>query len=903
MSGSYGGVFHNWYDPEREVFEEIGNSILTRFLSRLSINRSGNRRRFVNKAFSNTGRNESSPPNFRPIIWILLLPLLFVLFTIAGSSIAQALRPTQDDYDTRKSHLLTLAEESFVDDPFRDVVTGLDQYSFDQINQLSCPKPVDNPNGWSIEMRTGGRPFLEFDNNVLNDTPWTPVHCTPGASGIPQTVLDSHYATGKTVNRLWFIHKASNGYPIVLVLTPDGFFNPAGANPPKLQGAAVRVGFFGEPFSVNDYLQHVDEVSITVVGNNSLIILCNVHSEAGEGVLELEVTWDDVNEQPRIDIRSAHAVRSGLPSPVGLGFAGYDFMKGPTLSGLASEFGTPEEGIEAFHDGRTLFLVNANGSITPTLLISPILTDTVVQETVDGDIAVNSKIVLDQPQNAVNYFSKFPDPGYDQRTDIIMKLTGSTAGSISLRRSQVSVDLASTNPEANETVNVFFAANLSYGTLYEFSYNVSLAADDFESMYSARRQGIAFISDRDEGQAHPYFLPLDENLEPIGEPWPLTDAVISDPHHLSASADGQFLIFDADNYKVNASQRIYTLNLNSGAVRRLTVDPFGTSYDNWGSFDGDGTQFAAITNRYGSTTHLITGTVAAGIGSGLGNDIAIAYNEDWCHVLNEIAYSTGGSVKIIDLDTGQTRNVADDINISALHFSPNCNQIAYVDLTGLRIANQDGSDNRLVLANAANPAWVDEDHLIVQQLTGEKGLYVYTISTEDLNPLITGSELYTDPIYVHAVGPAIVIKSPQDGIQTCQNPITVSGLVYSSGIPVVTVNGYPAMVEGDRWSLSINLSAGVNQVIAAVTDNATGLSAEDEITLNYGCTSTPTTTPSTTPTRTGTSTPTPTKTASSTPSRTPTPTSTATSTVSKTPTATVPPPILLNYLTLILKNP
>ena len=255
-------------------------------------------------------------------------------------------------------------------------------------------------------------------------------------------------------------------------MTPDGFFNVAGAQSPELQGAATRIGFVvGEPFGSNDYLQHVDEVNITVINDHTLLIVYSIHSEAGEGVLELELGWDATNERPELRFRSAHATRSSLPQDVNeLGFAGLNFMKGPTLSGLLSQFGTPEGGIETFHDGRTLFLVHANGSITRNLLISPILTDTVARETIAENIIPGSKIVLDQPQNVANYFSKFPTPGYEERTDLILKLTASSVEQVGLKRAQKSVDLSDVNPEANETVNVFYATEMTKGQLYEFSY-------------------------------------------------------------------------------------------------------------------------------------------------------------------------------------------------------------------------------------------------------------------------------------------------------------------------------------------------------------------------------------------------------------------------------------------------
>lgn len=451
------------------------------------------------------------------IVIICALAILTLSIFLLPHRIPLAIASPLSDYETRKTQVLTNATQSFVDDPMRNVETTLDMQPFDQINKLNCPKPIDNPNGWSVEMRTGGRPFLNFDTIEINSIVWPPVRCTQGSSNITPSIIDDHYDAGKTVNRMWFIHPASNGFPIEVVMTPDGFFNVAGAKSPELQGAATRIGFIGEPFGVSDYLQHVDEVNISAINDDTLLIVYSIHSEAGEGVLEVELGWDAINERPELRFHSAHATRSSLPQPVNeLGFAGFNFMKGPTLSGLLSQFGTPEYGIEAFHDGRTLFLVHANGSITRNLLISPILTDTVVREDIADNITHGSKIVLDQPQNVAKYFSKFPNPGYEQRTDLILKLTASSVEPIDLKRAQKSVDLTDVNPEANETVNVFYATEMAKDQLYEFSYILSVAAEDFEQLYSARRQSVVFLSDRSESWARLYLLTLNVTLSPVG---------------------------------------------------------------------------------------------------------------------------------------------------------------------------------------------------------------------------------------------------------------------------------------------------------------------------------------------------------------------------------------------------
>jgi hypothetical protein len=768
-------------------------------------------------------------------IAVMFVPILLIFsLALAQGQTPSAAASGPCDYECRKAQLLTLVQQDFADDPLRDVESALDKEPYDQIMLLDCPKPIDNPNGWSVKMRTGGRPFLDYYDITLNGAPWTLVRCTKGTSNIPQEEIDAHYATCKdnfckTVNRMEFTHRASNGYPIVLVMTPDGFFNVAGANEPKLLGAATRFGFVEEPF-VSDYKQHVDQVSISVLDDNRLLILFNIHSEAGEGVLQFELDWDAVNEQPELHFTSAYATR--LAQTTRLGFAGFDFMKGPTLSGLLSQGGTPEGGIQAFHDGRTLFLVHADGATTRNLLISPVLTTTVVSEDIAMDVTPGTKLILDQPQNVVNYFSKFPDPPYDKRTDLIMQLTASTVSPVTLRRAQVAVDLTAQNPEANETVNTFYATDMAKGQVYEFSYVLSVAAQHFEKLHWAHQQGVVFISNRSESSSRLYFLPLDNNLVPIGTPTPLTDGVISDPHHPSASADGQSIIFDADDYGVSTRQRVYTLSLRSGAVRRLTVDPFGQSSDATASFNGDGTQFAMITNRNGTPTQLITATVASGLGSGYGIKFADATDADWCHTRNEFVYVNASGLYTQTVGTSNGNRIIPEWNLSGLRYSPSCNQIAYVDRTKseLLVFNQTNNNNQRLLSNAENPAWVDEDHLIVQETVGDNtDLYLYTISTEELTPLTNDPAVDGEPTYVGAVGPTVNFDPLPNPPPDC-GPVTLSGFVDSVGVPNVQVNGLPATVAGDQWSIVLNLSAGPQTITAAVTDSATGLTdTEQEI--------------------------------------------------------------------------
>lgn len=168
----------------------------------------------------------------------------------------------------------------------------------------------------------------------------------------------------------------------------------------------------------------------------------------------------------------------------------------------------------------------------------------------------------------------------------------------------MTVDLSSTNPEANETVNIFYASEMTPGSLMEYSYEVSLEARDFPVLYRAHRQGIVFVSNRSEAYPKLFFLPLDGNLLPTGQAIPLTDGVIADISEPAGTQNGRFVIFDADDYGVSTRQRIYLLDLLTGVVCRLTVDPFGDSND-WGaSLNADNSLFSFITNRSGTNNNL-----------------------------------------------------------------------------------------------------------------------------------------------------------------------------------------------------------------------------------------------------------------------------------------------------------
>lgn len=606
-----------------------------------------------------------------------------------------------------------------------DFETALDARSFSELLGLAGPKVVDNAAGWSVEARTGGRPFLCLDRITVNGSLWPfdPAGFSPGTSGIPQSELDAHFAAGKTVNRLWFVHPASNGFPIVVVLTPDGFFNVSAAEPPRLQGAATRVGFVGEPFDLSeDYLQHTDDLEIEEIDGNTLLLLFDVHSEAGEGVVELELVWKPGTEEPELRFRSAHLPRFAAR----LGFVGLNFLRGPTYSGLLSEFGTPEGGIEAFHDGRSVFLEEPGGTVVRSLLTPPASPGPILREDLAPEVPAGSRLFMDQPQGAVDYFSKFPAVPYEDRTDLVLELLSASASPVSVRRAQRAVDLEDPNPEANETANVFFAVDMVPGRTDELSYRLGVAAEDFEAAFPALERGVVYVSDRDAEEGSLFFLPVGDDLQPTGAPRRLTDGVILGPRRPSASPSGRFVIFDVGG----VSSRIHLLDLWRGTVRRLTVDPFGSSRDLAPSLSPDGQRFALATSRRGTPLQVNVEEVATGLGSGFGHTATCGGDTDWSPVRDEIAVTCGAELQLYEVATGQTTPLVTRAGMRAPKVSPGGERVAYVANTGVYVIRRDGTGDTRISTEGEHPTWLDGSALIVDHTVGgETDLFRVDVAT------------------------------------------------------------------------------------------------------------------------------------------------------------------------------
>ncbi|MEA3333134.1 MAG: hypothetical protein U9Q58_06030, partial [Pseudomonadota bacterium] len=674
-------------------------------------------------------------------------------------------RGDASSYAERKAALLSVVNQPFVMDHCTHE-TALDQRSYQELLKLDSPKPLDNAAGWSMETRTGGRPFLCFDEIAVNGSPliFDPTEFSPGESGIPQSLLEAHFATGKTVNRLWFTHAAANRNPVVVVFTPDGFFNVCGAKAPKLQGAAARFGFIGKPFSADDYLQHLDNLEIEVVDDLEIRIRYDIHSEAGEGCAEVTIFWDAELEHPLLQFSSAHISRLNER----LGFAGLNFMRGPTLSGLQNKTGTPEGGIEAFHDGRSVSVLKPDGTSLRNLLVVPVAAGQVVGETLLCETPPKTQLIMDQPQNVSDYFSKTPDPAYQERTDLILTFTSASVTPVTINRAQISLDFNAVNPEANETVNLFFAADMKRLQLCAFTYRLEPVAADFECRLGGHESGAVFISDEAWECSSLAFLPLDDNLAALWlERRPLSERVIRNPHRPSVSANGRFVIFDAsEEFNADAAQRIHILDLYRGTVRRVSVDPDGNSWDRSAAFDASGDNFSLITNRSG-TAALNIENVKIGLGAGKGEKTGAKY-ADWCHLHNEIVLADlDDNLKIFNLSNASlSLPLTQRTNLKRAAFSPSGERIAYGAGEHVYLINRDGSEDSLLLENAAYPAWASDSRLLVQRtVNDETDLYLVDIPTGAVTRLTPEDGInVSEPAFVPASEPFVIYVDPGDEI-------------------------------------------------------------------------------------------------------------------------------------------
>ncbi len=615
-----------------------------------------------------------------------------------------------DAYLSRVNELPDRLSQEFVPDVNSTIETELDNQNFAELNKMDCNKVYDDVETWGVTLRTAGRPFSTFDSVVVNGRDFSGAEpCVIGQAAISPSLLNDHYQAGKTTNRIWITHKSGDAdFPIVVVLTPDGFFNIGGAREPRLQGSAIRTGFIGEPF-INEIVQHSDEVDIQPQEDGSLHILFNVHSEIGEGVALVVLTWDSETQSPLLDFSFSRIYRGEETQTAG--FVGLNFMKGETLNGKRAD--GSEGPIEAFHDGLLGFVTMPDGQFERDWFTPPLTTTQVVTNAIEA-VPVGSTLILDQLQVDGGYYSFFPDPSYGERADLIVVLETDSGENRRVSRYQKSVDLSSLNPEADETVNFFLEASYDAELIHESQFRILTDAKDFADLYAKRDHGLAFVTETEFGDRID-FLPLNEDGTKKSASMPLSGQVLVDIHNLDASLNGKFLLFDANDYKRGILNRIYQLNLTNGTIMRRTVDPFSqSSFDTAIGYGPDDNEFAMLTNRSGDL-QLNIETVSTGLGSGFGNQAIIALAADWCTTTNEIFVRQGASLKSYDpvSQDVQTYEGAGQIFTNYLEVSPSCNQVLFRGAASWKIYSIDSDSIRDAPALiGAEPVWFDEQTLI-----------------------------------------------------------------------------------------------------------------------------------------------------------------------------------------------
>ncbi len=496
------------------------------------------------------------------------------------------------------------------------------------------------------------------------------------------------------------------------------------------------MGFIGEPFGDNDYFQHTENINLIPVDKNTLVILYDVHSEAGEGVIEATLKWDPTAEEPSVIFRAAMVPRVTAE----LGFAGMNFMRGPTLYGILDQCpGTLQGGIESFHDARTAFVDIPGQSVIRNLLVPPVSVNTVIQDTLVENVPGGTQLIIDQPQGIAGYFSKIPDPGYEERTDLMLDYLNGSSANVRVRLAQKSVNLNDINPEALETTNLFYSAEMQAGQLEEFSYQLSIDCTDFETLYPPTQDGVVFVSDKASPQQSLYFLPIDNNISPIGPPIQLTDTVISNPENPCVSVGGRYVAFSADLYPNGSFSRVHLLDLYRGTIKRLTIDPFGSSHDLTPSLGPADTSFVMSTNRSG-LYRLVVESTEDGLGCSTGNGLAIGNTPHWSPANAEIVFEQSGQLKLLDLTDSLVSSALTNTVVSRPRFSPDGSQIAFNTAAGISIIDRDGTDETAIISNASNPTWAGTSKLIVERhLDGDIDLYLVDILTQSIIRALTTS--------------------------------------------------------------------------------------------------------------------------------------------------------------------
>lgn len=97
----------------------------------------------------------------------------------------------------------------------------------------------------------------------------------------------------------------------------------------------------------------------------------------------------------------------------------------------------------------------------------------------------------------------------------------------------------------------------------------------------------------------------------------------------------------------------------------------------------------------------------------------------------------------------------------------------------------------------------------------EPGTHIITVVSTDVAGNLTSS-LHT---VNHTPAPVVTIDSPNDGSLQLQSPVTVTGTIDDSSA-AVTVNNVAAVIANERYSASVNLDNGVNDIAVVARNDA-----------------------------------------------------------------------------------